>query len=240
MEGLRKHLKESIFACLICLFVSQSKGQVIIALLFGDKLNSDKLEFGLSGGLNLSNISNYYDGQTNYGFNLGLYLNWRLNQNWYLRAEAAPKFPTGASQLDPYSLHDANLDTLLRSGDVKRKIKNIALPILIRYRIKDLLFAEAGPQLQLRTKANDIFESGNLTYKNDIEDYLTRFDFGFAFGLSKRLNKSRGSMAIGVRYYFGFTDIDKVTDGAQKNRVFQLLANVPIGTGKQTSQARND
>lgn len=40
-------------------------------------------------------------------------------------------------------------------------------------------------------------------------------------------------MAFGVRYYMGVTDIDKLTQGSQKNGVFQILASVPVGTGKQ-------
>ncbi|HEY6977317.1 MAG TPA: porin family protein [Chitinophagaceae bacterium] len=224
---------------LICLCTSPADSQVIIALLFGDKLNSDKLEFGLSGGLNQSYLTNFTDTKSKSGFNIGLYFNIKLDDKWFIRAEAVPKFPTGASKLNPYSLQDANLDSLLQDGDVTRKIKNIALPILIRYRIKNLLFAEAGPQLDLRTKAKDVFEVGDLTYKNKIEDNITRFDFGFAFGLTQKLNKNIGSMAFGIRYYMGVTDIDKLTQGSQKNGVFQILASVPVGTGKQKQKGKD-
>ncbi len=217
----------------ICLSASQVHSQVIIALLFGDKLNSDKLEFGLSGGLNISNISNSMDSKTRNGFNLGLYFNIKLNDNCFLRIEAVPKFPTGISKMKPYSLNDAGLDSLLYDGEVTREIKNIGLPVLIRYRIKNLLFAEGGPQLNLRTKAKDIFKSGDLTYKNSIEDNITRFDFGFTLGLVQKINKETGSVALGIRYYFGLTDVDKLSLGSQKNGVFQILANIPIGVGKE-------
>src|SRR4051794_19583425 len=218
---------------LICLSASQVHSQVIIALLFGDKLNSDKLEFGLSGGLNLSSISNLTDTKIRKGFNLGLYFNIKLNDDCFLRVEAVPKFPTGVTKMKPYSLNDAGLDSLLADGDIKREIRNIGLPVLIRYRIKNLLFAEGGPQLNLRTKAKDIFESGDLTYKNHIEDNITRFDFGFTFGLAQKLNKQIGAVALGIRYYIGLTDIDKINPGSQKNGVFQVLANIPIGVGKK-------
>jgi hypothetical protein len=122
---------------------------------------------------------------------------------------------------------------LLSGGDVTRKIRNIAVPILMRYRLKGELFAEAGPQIGLRTKAKDVFESGDLTYENNIEDHITRFDFGFAFGLAQRLRKEPGSMALGIRYYFGLTDIDKFTEGSQKNGVWQINASIPVGAGKQ-------
>ena len=230
---LKAPFKILCIVSLICLSALQVHSQVIIALLFGDKLNSDRLEFGLSGGLNISNISNFADTKTRTGFNLGLYFNIKLNDNCFLRVEAVPKFPTGVAKMKPYSLNDTGLDSLLYDGEVTREIRNIGLPVLIRYRIKNLLFAEGGPQLNLRTKAKDIFESGDLTYKNHIEDNITRFDFGFTFGLAQKLNKQIGAVALGIRYYIGLTDIDKLNPGSQKNGVFQILANIPIGVGKK-------
>ncbi|WP_394774213.1 hypothetical protein [Flavobacterium sp.] len=42
---------------LIALFcMAPARSQVLISLLFGDKLNSPFLEFGLDGGINLSTI----------------------------------------------------------------------------------------------------------------------------------------------------------------------------------------
>ena len=35
---------------------SRSHGQVLISLLLGDKLNTGQIEFGLDGGLSLSNL----------------------------------------------------------------------------------------------------------------------------------------------------------------------------------------
>jgi len=238
MQLLKTHFKKLFISALICFCVSQGNCQVIIALLFGDKLNSDKLEFGLSGGLNESYITDFAGSKIKSGFNIGLYFNIKLNEKWFIRAEAVPKFPTGGSKIKPYSLNDANLDSLLQNGEVTRKIKNIALPVLARYKIKNLLFAEAGPQLNLRTKAKDVFESGNLTYENKIEDNITRFDFGFAFGITQKLNKSISSIALGLRYYFGVTDIDKLTQGSQKNGVLQILASIPVGTGKQKQKEK--
>src|SRR5215203_99333 len=195
MQPSKKHCKIFFIVWLACLCASKADAQVIIALLFGDQLNSDKLEFGLSGGLNQSDISNFSDAASKSGFNLGLYLNFKLNNAWALRIEAVPKFPTGVSGLKPYSLNNAGLDSLLSDGDVTRKIKNIALPVLVRYKIKNLLFAETGPQLNLRTKAKDIFESGDLTYENNIQDNFTRFDFGWTIGISRKLNENVTSAA---------------------------------------------
>src|ERR1700755_924540 len=106
MKQLKKHFKICFITGLIFLSASKANSQVIIALLFGDKLNSDKLEFGLSGGLNQSDISNFPDAKSKSAFNLGLYLNAKLSGNWFLRVEAVPKFPTGVTELKPYSLNN--------------------------------------------------------------------------------------------------------------------------------------
>ena len=136
MRLIKLFFKILLIAGFFCFVATPAHSQVIIALLFGDKLNSDKLEFGLAGGLNVSSISNFTDTKTRNGFNLGLFLNIKLNEDFFLRVEAVPKFPTGVTKLKPYSLNDAGLDSLLYDGNVAREIKNIGLPVLIRYRIR--------------------------------------------------------------------------------------------------------
>jgi hypothetical protein len=210
----------------------QSRGQVLIALLFGDKLNSGNLEFGLTGGLNASNI-NAYQG-TNYktGLTLGLYFNIRINDRWYIHPEAIPKYPTGVDHLQFYSLGDQVLDSLFGQAAISRTVKNITVPLLVRYRICKLFFAEAGPQIGLRTKAKDEFKAGDHSYENEVTDHFTRFDFGIALGLNQRLSSKKNAMSLGIRYYIGLTDIDKFTEGSQKNGVFQALLSIPVGAEK--------
>jgi len=234
--------KKILINSLLILFISlsgfQSRGQVLIALLFGDKLNSGGLEFGLTGGLNASNITGYQGADYKTGLALGLYFNIKLDDRWYIHPEANPKYPTGVDHLPFYSLGDQVLDSLFATANITRKIKNISVPILIRYRIHKLFFAEAGPQIGLRTKAKDVFESGDLSYKNDITDQFTRFDFGMAIGLNQRFNSKKTSMSVGIRYYFGLTDIDKSTAGTQKNSVFQALVSIPVGAGKNQDKVQ--
>ena len=50
----------------------QADSQVLLSLIFGDKLNSGKIEFGLDGGINLSNMSNT-EGNMAPDWNLGFF-----------------------------------------------------------------------------------------------------------------------------------------------------------------------
>jgi hypothetical protein len=229
-----KNYCRNIFLLTVFVFItSKSESQVIIALLFGEKLNSGKLEFGLTGGWTISNISSLPESKSKNAFNLGLYFDIKLSDKWYIHPEAVPKYPTGVTKLKPYSLGNEGLDSLLKGGNVTRKIKNIIVPLLIRYRIKNQFFVEAGPQIGLRTKGNDVFTNGSLTYEHNIEENLTRFDFGFAFGFAQRLSKNPQGMSLVFRYYYGFIDTDKTTAGSQKNSVLQINARIAVGTGKK-------
>ena len=67
-------MKKSLILLIAVFSIHQAKSQVLISLIFGDKLNSPFLEFGLEGGINFSNISNLESSGTNPGFNLGFYL----------------------------------------------------------------------------------------------------------------------------------------------------------------------
>ena len=51
----------------------QGQSQVLISIIFGDKLNSPNLEFGLEGGVNWSQISGFESGKSLSTFNLGFY-----------------------------------------------------------------------------------------------------------------------------------------------------------------------
>ena len=167
------------------------------------------------------------------GLGLGLYFNIKLSDRWYLHPEAIPKYPTGVKKFPFYSLGDPVLDSLFQPAEITRKIKNITVPVLIRYRVYKLLFVEAGPQIGLRTKAKDEFKTGELSYENNIEDQITRFDAGLVFGINQRFSAKISSLAIGLRYYAGLTDIDKLTAGSQQNGVWQLLISIPVGASKE-------
>jgi hypothetical protein len=207
------------------------KSQVLIALLFGDKLNSDKLEFGLTVGPNFSSISNS-DAKWKTGLALGLYFNIKLSDNWYFHPEAVPKSPFGGKDIPVYPLDDPNLNTSFQNGSITREISYISLPMLFRYRIKGLLFAEAGPQLSLRTNVKDIFQvdvaGGELEFIKKVEGDYTRFDFGAAIGLVMKLKRDNG-MGIGLRYYYGFVDVMKTMAGSQQNSGLFAYISFPVG-----------
>jgi hypothetical protein len=144
----------SVFFC-----ITTAQSQVLISLIFGDKLNSPFLEFGLDGGINFSTISNSDSSGTNPGFNLGFYFDIRSKKNpaWMINTGVIVKSPMGADGLPVYSLNDANLDNTFAGGSVDREIRYFNVPILIKYQFKNNIYLKTGPQLGLLAKA---FSSG--------------------------------------------------------------------------------
>ena len=71
---------KKIYLIVSLLFVSATiNSQVLLSLVFGDKLNSDGLEFGLEGGVNWSDVSELGT-KSLANFNLGFYFDIRLKK----------------------------------------------------------------------------------------------------------------------------------------------------------------
>lgn len=230
---LFENMKKILIFTLICFCSHFAYSQVLVALLFGDKLNSDKLEFGLAVSPTFSTISDT-DGDYKSGLGLSLYFNLKMNPNLYLHMDLAPKSSFGTDNLAPYATGIESIDGIYLNNEnttVLRKIKAISIPLLVRYRIKGLLFAEAGPQFNIFLKSRDIFtteiNNDELTYEVNINDRITFMDAGLAGGIEYKLKKEKG-IGIGVRYYYGLTDIMKQTGGSQKNSAVYLRLLVPI------------
>lgn len=229
-----------VVALLFC--IQSSRSQVLISLLFGDKLNSPKIEFGLEGGVNFSSISNLEGADSKANFNLGFYFDYKLkNPSWLVSTGVIVKSTMGANGLALYPLNDANLNAAFVGGHIDRKIKYFNVPIAIKYKINQNIYVKGGVQLGLLSKANDVFKNDydgeDLTYKNNIRDQLHVIDAGLALGTGYRLLKGNG-MNLGVNYYYGLVSINKGdASPKQYNRSFYITAGIPIGKGKAAKKA---
>ena len=217
--------------------INFSHGQVLISLIFGDKLNSDKLEFGLDGGFNWSTISGLDEANLKRGFNLGFYFDIKLQEKFFIHTGVIVKSPMGADGLHPYPLGNNDLDSVLTESTVSRKLRYFNVPVLLMYRFYGPLFVELGPQLGLLAKATDeftqdVFDKNDLLFINNIRDQYKHIDAGLTGGLGYKFDKGPG-MKFGVRYYLGLTELLKENPGdPQRNRSLYLYASIPIGAGK--------
>jgi hypothetical protein len=218
-----------------------SSGQILISILLGDKLNSDKLEFGIDGGMNFSNLQGLEPSSTKTGFNLGFYFDIRMkNRSWMLHTGVQVKSTMGADEVPVYSLGDTNLDNAFEGGSVKRKLGYFNLPIMMKYQWPSNFCVEAGPMFGLMSRSTDEFtttviKKDDLHYKLNIRDRYHPLDAGLMAGVGHRLLGGNG-MNIGVRYYYGLVDITVDDSGSnQHNRSFMIFAEIPIGVGKKAA-----
>lgn len=236
-------MKNRLIIIFILFFTYNAHSQVLISLLFGDKLNSPNLEFGLEGGINFSTISDLQDSKTNVGFNLGFYFDFMLKKNpaWMINTGVIVKSPMGADGLAVYSLNNEALDNVFSGGSVDREIRYFNVPILIKYKFDNNIYVKGGTQLGLLAKAFDKFSNEvngeDVVYKNNIRDKIHVVDAGLLLGLGYRLTGGNG-MNIGIQYYYGLVPLWKGNiEPNMYNRSFYVTAGIPIGKGKAAKMA---
>ena len=223
--------------------ISLAKGQVLISLLLGDKLNSGKIEFGLDGGVNFPSIRGLEGGDLRGNFNIGFYFDVKLkNPQWMVHTGVLVKSSMGTEGLPVYSLNNPDLDNTFAAGEVKRRINYFNVPIAMKYVFKNNIYVEGGIMPSLRHSAYDIFtadliDKDDLEYKLDIRDQFHRLDFGLVGGVGYRLFGGNG-MNLTVRYYYGLVDItiDDTTPN-QYNTSLYLAVGIPIGAAKAKERA---
>jgi hypothetical protein len=226
---LRKYI---IILLFISVTPSPAKTQILLSLLFGDKLNSDKMSFGAHVDYSWNKLSGYEKTAPLKDLNLGLFFTYHCNDHWHINAEMLLKYKRGIDKLQPYNLENDSLNNFFRDGSVKRAINYLSIPLAVQYLFKPGFYIEMGPQISLRLNAYDIFSAnpvqGELELKKNIKDNINPWDFGWVAGAGYRIGKEK-LIAIGFRYNGGFTDVVKNEPGIQLNRQWGFYANIPIG-----------
>lgn len=246
-------MRKLIIAGLIILMsASASQSQVLISLLFGDKLNTGKIEFGLNGGFNLTTIRGIEGAKGQNNWELGFYFDFLLKEKspWYIATGVYVKSNVGAKSIPmDYEGNRQISDSLYNgfssvNGDVEKQFNTFYVPIHLRYMSKWRIFIDVGVQIGLVFKTRDIYQA-------DVDDYKLEykvikgvkdnglykwFDGGVDVGLGYKLKKS--GIKIGVWYYTGLTNIYKNDLGPKAyNSSLYVLANIPIGK-KKADKAR--
>ena len=228
------------------LFVYTANSQVLISLLFGDKLNTPSLEFGLEGGASLLNMSNTPGAKNLTSWNLGFYFNILLKPQLYIYTGVLVKGGMGCSSLAPYSLDNTDLDSAFVGSSVERYISYFDVPIMLKYRFKNHFEVSGGIQAGLRYKAVDVFSktygpSGRdedlLVYDNNNKDNYAHLDFGVEGGIGYLLPNFAQGMTISAKYYYGLVDVNLPASGHQNNQALYLNAAIPIGKKKAEAKA---
>ncbi|MEZ5084204.1 MAG: hypothetical protein R2750_12280 [Bacteroidales bacterium] len=245
---VKKIQKIVIITLIMFSSVQLAKGQVLLSIIFGDNLNTPKLEFGLSGGFNYSYIRGIDGSKGVRDFELGFYFDYMLSTNphWYLGTGVFVKSNVGGTNIPMNYSGNRVIDSTVYSefanfgGTITKKFNTFYVPINLRYLSESGIYVDGGVQIGLVFKTID-------TYTVEVEDHDLHYDVKYGVkdnGLYKWFDggvdggigyKSKGSMGwkIGVYYYVGLTNIYKNDLGPKAyNSSLYVLANIPIGKKK--------
>ncbi len=230
-----RNLRKIIVISLLVFFSATVNGQVLISLIFGEALNTDKIEFGLAGGMSRSYINDISSSEGLNSFDLGFYFHVYLKNSSYLSTGVHVKSNVGATGMPTYPLGDAAIDSIYQNGTLTKKIPCFYVPILFHQRFNNRWYVELGPTLGLIYKPTDLFEAthdgGDLTFEKTVMDDYKRIDAGLQGGVGYKFKKEIKSMSAGVNYYYGLVDVSNNPDVTIKNSAFYFFIKIPIGAG---------
>ncbi len=207
--------------------------QVILSMIFGDKLNSEDIEFGLEGGMNYASISGFESNNRLSTFNLGFYFDIRLKGQWNLYTGVLVKSKLGSDELSLGDLNALGITPQAEEGTYSQHIRYFLVPALIKYNFPNRIYLESGPQFGLKYQAWVEFESETSERSTRIRDFnrdaLNTLEAGWVIGTGYRISP-KNSMTFGIKYYRGFTRVIKDLPGVNDAIFFKF--NIPIGAVK--------
>jgi len=228
---------------LLALLPVTAKSQAIIALLLGDKIQSDKVKLGLLIGAQGSGIM---DAKTvafkpNIAFSFGAYVDVKLDKKgkWILQNYLLFKAPKGGAGLDAKteSFFTVNPLVIQNFAMLQRKLTYLQLTPVMRYCFIPSLNIGVGPYVGVLMSANDIYtrkkDADKVTHKIKTYKNYSPVDFGLAFDLQCRLLKGTG-VQINLRYEQGLINTYKSITGKNGlNMGFQVGVGIPMISKEQ-------
>ena len=204
-------MKKIILIILLTSIGQIAYSQILIGLLFGDKLNNEKLEFGLNVSGNNTTISNS-NNQTGFkSIGFGLYLDYKITDKLYFQTGFSMLDTRGIKKLTQSEIFKNIPDTLFNiSQKAYRKIKYLTAPISIAYRHKSGFGLYFGGAFSMLLRANDILEARTQNELNilqiGIRDDISRFNIDGFIGLSYHFKGKNGAQ-LRFDYSYGLMNV---------------------------------
>ena len=231
----------AIVAVLSAMITAPSQAQVLIGMLLGGTLASENFNIGFEIGMNLSTVDGLDGASRSRGTLIGLFASWRFSEHWHLYTGIMPLSDKGAKDADPIPLNDPTLDPIIATGKMERDLGYFDIPIILQLaqRRSGGFRVGAGPQIGILLSAKDRYagvtpQGTPVTIENDIEKATQRFDAGVAFDAEYKFTGF--PLAIGVRYYYGLTDVMKDSGSALHNQVLSGSGRISLGVSRQKKE----
>jgi hypothetical protein len=149
---------------------------------------------GIKAGANIANVSSDdFDTKSTTSYHVGAYANLKLSEKFGITPEVL------------WSSQGGDIE------NVEFKTNYVTVPVMLRWRIIDLISLEAGPQFNVLTSA----ESDGV----DVTDDIASPSYCAAFGAVCHLPLG---FTAGLRYVTGLTDLTKNDDEKLTDQNFQI------------------
>jgi len=234
--GWRHVVRLAGVAFLLAVVPASASAQVLIGILFGEKLSSPTFNMGFEIGLNFATLDGMKGAERMNQGVFGLFADWRFSEHVHLGGSILPVSARGATGLDPVLTGDPSFDSQVANGTMERKLSYVDIPILLRFALnrEKGLRVGVGPQIGFRTGATDRYNAktsggSKFTAERDIEGRTAGVDFGVSFDVEYRLKM----ISVGARYTHGLTDLDESPGGGEVyNRVVTGTGRIYLGKKK--------
>jgi hypothetical protein len=223
----------SLWLSLTALTPQTARSQILIGLLLGEKVTTESFHLGIDIGVGLTNVSGISGTRVRTGLHFGLLGEWRFAERLYLQPGLLPFFNAGADDMPFKDFGLGQLDSLVSNKSATRKLNYVAVPIIVKYGfVQEKLLLGLGPQINFLTSAADHYSgviNNDISVTEDVKGQLNSIDTGIVFHAEYK-RKGRYGSSVTARFFLGMTDLIKDNPGAAvHNRVFSILATVPIG-----------
>ncbi len=233
--------------CIVMLSISLHAQAALFAILFGDKVASEKFNISLElGGTfpNYSNISN--TDRSNLGVNFGIGGNLKLSENWFLSPNAYFLAKRNL-QLKAFSLDTSNPELNAQFVDVPTEVtlSYIDIPIFIHYQTNNKKYRFGiAPQISFLQKSRGVFSNSSGDFTQNFDGYTRDIDYGMMASFGYILGKAHKGKGVHLylRYYHGFTDIlnDAVSTQNNRSNYFSLQLSLPFITDELAEKNLRD
>lgn len=160
---------------------------------------SAQIQWGVKGGLNLSNLRGDSDGDMKPSIYAGAFAEFALSDAWAIQPEVV------------YSRQGT------KDGDIKLRVNYLNIPIMAKFYVMDKWSFEAGPQIGFKMNAK--VTDGDNSVK--VSDQFKGIDFSIGLGTSYMFTDNLGASA---RYNFGVSNVSDISGAKVRNNVFQVGA----------------
>jgi hypothetical protein len=227
----------SLVSLFFLFYTNSLNSQILVSLIFGDALNSPKTQFGLEIGANASSVSNFEIADFTAGFEIGMFFNWKIKDNWALYSGLIANSNRG------FKGEEVLIDPIYRPGNntgynfskMQTRIVYVGIHSSMRYYLAPSFSVAGGLNIGLRSKAKNeaIYtkDKSELTVSYSIKDQISTLDIGPMISLIYQLRKGKG-MSIIAKGYYGLVDVALDVPDAQNSFFFQLTAGILIGAKK--------